>query len=115
MPHWGRLVVLCFCAFFRRELRRFRRQKDIECGAVPKFALHVYAPTKLFKNGVADGKAKARALAHLFGGEEWVKNLPQGFLIHGAHGLFVAIAHNIVICCAVSRLEIYAVHLERQG
>ena len=67
---------LRFYAVFGRKLRRFRRQKDIECGSMTGFALHVYAAAQLFKNGEADGQPKPRTLAHLLGGKEGVKNLP---------------------------------------
>lgn len=56
----------------------------LEGRTLPGLAITKNIPVMSLHYAVGRGQAKTRALTHFFGGEEWVKNMLQGFLVHTA-------------------------------
>jgi len=57
------------------------RQIDIKSGSMTLFTVNIDEPTVILDDSIGGGQSQTGALAHLFGGEEWLKYLFPGCFI----------------------------------
>src|SRR5690606_5521499 len=75
-------LALALAGHGRRDATVHDGEIDLEASAFAQGTLDVQIASALLNDAIHRGKPEARALAHLFGGEKWFENTPEGLLAH---------------------------------